>query len=218
MKIAGIAATITGIYLLSVTALPLLGSFLRELDLLGLIFMLSIGLLMTLPGALLVWFGARLFLYQNVRDAKGIAGTIAVLAAFILSIGLKAWLPWSEALERDLDMVSLLLAVLLVLPMYMVVAHALLKRAGMETHGHRGLVSRGALFLIAWLVFLSGFEFSRLLFEPHIRADAPGGILTPLAALLLPIAVAWLFFRVATRQLLLPRTEDGPLENAIKLR
>jgi len=218
MKIAGIAAIIAGVCWIAATAFPLLGGLLHEPDAIRSRYTLPIALLMAVPGALLIWFGAWLFFHLKAQDVKGVAGTVAVFAALYLSFVLDAWLPWPEVFARRSLFWALLLAVILVLPVYMVVAHALLKRAGMETHGHRGLVSRGALYLIAWLVYLSGIGLTRLFFEAPMRADAPGMEIYLIATLFLPIAVAWLFFRVATRHLLLPPAADEPSGNAIRLR
>ena len=200
--LAGAGIALLGFWWLIPTLTVLVGGMLRvgaRISLaLDMAFLLTMGTLMTLPGACAAYFGFKLFRETSAKNIRRASGSLAFLAGFLFAVALSgSSLPLLEATTS----ISTLLATVFGILLYVVLARLLLRKEGIAITGVQGLVGRGLVFLVSIQIFLAGADITRV-YAP-LREDMARD-LTSLWALLgifYSALLAWAVHRVALKLL-----------------
>ena len=168
-------------------------------------FLPIITLPVNIPGCLAVYFGFRLIKEKNKRNIKGSVGALAVMAVLLLSVLFASIMPNSIG-DRDVKhgfMLSLLLATIAVIPVYILISRFLMIRERLILKPKGEFVGKGIISIIAWQIWLAGSEIARI-YEPK----EPWGIIFALCVLG-PIIIAYTFYKVSMRLLREDKAEQA---------
>ncbi|MFA6101482.1 MAG: hypothetical protein WCV67_01450 [Victivallaceae bacterium] len=176
-------------------------------------FLPIITLPVNIPGCLAVYFGFRLIKEKNKRNIKGSVGALAVMAVLLLSVLFASIMPNSIG---DLDvkhgfMLSLLLATITVIPVYILISRFLMIREGLTPKPKGEFVGKGIILIISWQIWLAGAQIAKT-YEPKER----WGIIFALC-LFVPIIIAYTFYKVSMRLLREDKTEQAASSNPATL-
>ena len=119
----------------------------------NIVFLLTIGPMMAIPGVLAVVYGVRLFCEMREASLKWVVGVAAVFFTFFLSSRLSAVFPefLSEELRRG---VFLFVSSILAIVAYLLAVRLLLRHFTQKENSFASLVSRGTLILLAWQLWM----------------------------------------------------------------
>jgi len=149
-KLLGGAAVLLGLWWTLTAVFPLIRMACSDgFETGNIVFLLTIGTMMAIPGVLAVVYGVRLFREMREASLKWVIGVSAVFFAFFLSSRLSAVFPefLSEELRRG---VFLFVASMLAIVAYLLAVRLLLRHFTQKEHSLTSLVSRGPLILLAW--------------------------------------------------------------------
>ena len=131
---------------------------------------------------------------RGILQVKGSVGALAIFNAFWAAVYIEK-LFFSE---RN-GMLSLLLGTIIAITIYICISSILFKSEKMKIIGIEEFTGTGILTLFAWLVWLSLNEMLEKYYDE-------AGLLS----FLVPILIAWLFYKVTSKALLKKKVEpDG---------
>ena len=200
--LAGAGIALLGFWWLIPTLIVLVGGMFRvgaRISLaLDLAFLLTMGTLMTLPGACAAYFGFKLFRETSAKNIRRASGSLAFLAGFLFAVALSgSSLPLLEATTS----ISTLLATVFGILLYVVLARFLLRKEGIAITGVQGLVGRGLVFLVSIQIFLAGVEILRIYPPPWADPTQDFAGLWVLLVILGFALLAWAAHKVALKLL-----------------
>jgi len=179
-------------------------------EILDLSFLLSFSSLFAVPGILAAVFGVRLFLNMSESSLKWVIGVLSGSIAFLLSalMAEASLLPLPEHLQFS---ALLFVASLIAIFSYLLVVRNLLHHLCGKDRRWRSLLNRGVLLLIAfqvWLLLTGLFrEYSPIKEGYDHVPEGPWLML----GLVVPIATAFVLYRVFGR--MLPKTQQDDIPN-----
>ncbi|MEI8246544.1 MAG: hypothetical protein WCI51_11980 [Lentisphaerota bacterium] len=206
------AMLIGGVLVCMLTILPLLRFLMMGKESMD-YFLPIITLPVNIPGCLAVYFGFRLIKEKNKRNIKRSAGALAVMAVLLLSVLFASIMPNSIG-DRDVKhgfMLSLLLATIAVIPIYILISRFLMIRAGLTPKPKGEFVGKGIILILAWQIWLAGSEIARI-YDPK----EPWGITFALCVFG-PTIIAYTFYKVSMRLLREDKTEQAASSNPAPL-
>ena len=174
--------------------------FSSEEFLMNLFFLLTIVPLMALPGILAIIFGLRLFHEYTILTLKWLVGVFYGYFAFHLSARMDYFLDDSPSHTIISNTAKICFSVLAVV-LYVISTRLLARKISGEIIPYPFLLSRGIFTLIAWIIWLNLSEAIREV-APNIEGaqylnTEPWDSIT----VIIPIIVAYLFFKIAVSKL-----------------
>lgn len=192
-KMVGIAGVLVGGYwLVMALAQPLYRFIVEKKDAFDYVFMLTIVPMMALPGIIAVYYGARLIRTPNERNIKWTLGAGAVFLAMFLW-DLLEWLSTSLNTISWTQSVSLLIATLFVIPLYVMACRVVMRSEGMAPRHYSHYLSRGVIFIVAMQLWMIGEELIERYFSKEEMY--PWELWSNMRAFA-PLLAAWVFYKI----------------------
>ncbi|MDQ8209760.1 hypothetical protein QEH52_19735 [Coraliomargarita sp. SDUM461003] len=166
--------------------------------------------MMLIPGAMALFYGIGLLKEVTKERIKGSVGALAIFGAFWAAVYVEKFL-----LPENSNMLSLLIALAIIVPLYVFISKRLYYSEQLEVSGRGEFIGKGILTLIAWMIWLSLSEFVRE-YAPvkegytHIKEE-PWDTLGFIA----PIIIAWAFYKIASKALTKSKVDQGGIVNDI---
>ena len=165
-----------------------------EKDVSSYAFVIVMAAILTLPSMLAAYFGYRLVRNVTEENIKWGLGTLTAMLAFWLWYEIDAFVK-SVVHEYVANTPSLLLATLTVIPLYVFVCAAVLKREGIPVGRYRSLIGKPAIFLVALQIWSLGIDIHRA----YGYREGEVTFISPFLGLFGPIIAAWVFYKVAMK-------------------
>lgn len=203
--VVGAGIGLLGCVLLGRFLIPLVHGAFRDgarnlFDPIGVLFLLTFGTMMILPGACAAYFGFMLVREKSAKSIRRASGSLALIAALFFMVKLDTMWPGASGKLSPVDL-HLLLGTLGGTVFYALLAAFLMRSEGIKVTGPGMLVDRGLVFIISLEIFAVGLGITQR-YAPSLEgvAEKPGG-LWGLFGILVSACVAWLFHRVALKVL-----------------
>lgn len=191
----GIAVVAVGVWwIFDVLLPPLYNATWKEKDTFDYVLLLTILLLMTIPGILMAYFGFRLTKHNSGTNIKGVVGTLSIFGVI-----------WVHSLIRDAfgeskiaSGLSMLTATLVIIPIYVAVSKYWMKTLGLNPV--RGeFIGKGIVTIIAWQIWFISSDIARGLTPikegyTHVPEE-PWGLI----GLVGPLLIAVIFCKITMR-------------------
>ncbi|MBN2211337.1 MAG: hypothetical protein JW709_08070 [Sedimentisphaerales bacterium] len=158
-------------------------------------FMLTMIPLMSSPGVIAVYFGAKLVRTPNERNIKWTVGAGVVFLAFLISALLDWLTPVLNSVSRS-HSVTFLIATMIVIPLYIIVCRWVMKAEGMAVGHYSHYLSKGIVFIVALQFWMIGEElFERYYPKEQGRDYMPKEPWGPFV-FFVPLLAAWIFYKI----------------------
>jgi hypothetical protein len=165
--------------------------------------------MMIIPGAMALYSGIGLLKEVTKEGIKGSVGALSIFGAFWSAVYIdKFFLP------ENSNMLSLLLAMAIIIPLYILISKRLFATEQFAVSGRDEFIGKGILTLIAWMIWLSLSEFVDE-YAPikegytHIKEE-PWDTLGFIG----PVIIAWAFYKIASKALTKPKADQGDVVNS----
>jgi hypothetical protein len=165
--------------------------------------------MMIIPGAMALFSGIGLLKEVTKEGIKGSVGALSIFGVFWSAVYVEKFL-----LPENSNMLSLLIALAIVIPLYVYISKRLYNSEQLEVSGRDEFIGKGILTLVAWMIWLSLSEFVRE-YAPvkegytHIKEE-PWDTLGFIA----PIIIAWAFYKIASKALTKQKVDQDDIVNS----
>jgi len=161
------------------------------------ILMVFMGMIASIPALICLYYGRRLLGHTSMERVRGAVGALAIAMGVMLEFGIDFGVALIMPNKFALTSPTMFAAVIVMLPIYTIVCRQILIHDGFVIRGYGDILTRRVLIVSAWLIYFSlsgSFASGRV-------AGAPSTPLTMLLGFVLPILIAWGFYRIACRVL-----------------
>lgn len=151
--------------------------------------------LLSVPGIIVAYNGLKLIRQKNKKYIKGTVGTLCIFIAF-LAVAVIGSL-FENLIELNI-MILLLIAMILILPIYIFLSKFLMKQEGL-TPIKGEFISRGIIKSIAVLIWLSGSSMIDIHSNLGLKDRLSINLLIDLVSGLAPLIIAVAFYDIAMK-------------------
>lgn len=148
--------------------------------------------LMFVPFALGLYFGCRLLAHPTKRNIKGSVGVCSFFCVILLMSMMKFVLP-----PEMMKIVSLLIASISVLPIYVSFSKYLIQKDLDEVIDAGGIIGKGILLLLAWQIWHALFQLIDLYAPTKIGRFVGKEVPWEKVQMIGPLLIACLFYLIA---------------------
>ena len=170
------------------------------------LFQLSVSLLTALPGVLGVYFGIRVSQMAHLRNVKGAVGCLAICATIYFAARMEGFLViWLD--EYVANALSFLLTTLMIIAVYVLLVSFVLRQEGASSMGWKNLIGPGLTLIVSlqiWVLAYKVFDVA----SPKNDDSNPHLEIWEWLSFLIPILLAWAFYRITINRLRLGEAEQ----------
>jgi len=189
-KVISAAAVLVGLFWIVVLVFPIVFTW-EKGDHFGNLLMISLSFAMSIPGVILIRSGVRLWREMSVQFLGGAVGGLCIVGVFVLSSVIDSL--FSRLFPSSGSQMSCVIffSAFSMVPVYLLAMRFSLKHLTGEHRRASEFVGRGLLGTLAFVAWMGMGDVAEIFGKSYEQSPSTGTLVY-----LLPVFLAWVFYRV----------------------